>query len=130
MIQFLRPTGLVQSPAFAQLAVVAPAATTCYIGDHNAVDANGRLVGGADVGAQVTQAMTNLDTALAAVGATVHDVVMLTVLLVGEVDLTGAYPAAAAALAGATPPVTVQRVVGLAVPGALVEVSAVAAVVR
>jgi hypothetical protein len=43
---------------------------------------------------------------------------------VDGVDLTEAYPVTAAALEGAAPPV----VVGLAVPGALVEVSAVAAV--
>ncbi|MGW7538518.1 RidA family protein [Amycolatopsis sp. NPDC054798] len=130
MTQLLRPEGLVQSPAFAQLAVVPAGAATIYVGGQNAVDADGKLVGGTDVAAQVERVMANLKTALAAGGATVQDVVMLTILLVEDVDLAQAYPAAAAALAGATPPVTVQRVAGLAVPGALVEVSAIAAVVR
>ncbi|ATY09205.1 RidA family protein [Amycolatopsis sp. AA4] len=130
MTQLLRPEGLVQSPAFTHVAVVPPGATTVYVGGQNAVDASGKLVGGTDVAAQVERVMANLKTALAAAGATVQDVVMLNILLVEDVDLAQAYPVAAAGLAGATPPVTAQRVAGLAVPGALVEVSAIAAVAR
>ena len=74
--------------------------------------------------------MTNLHVALAAAGASVQDLVMMTILLVDGVDLAAAYPVAAAELAGAAPPVVAVRVAGLAVPGALVEVSAVAAVTR
>ena len=68
------------------------------------------------------------ELALAAAGATFHDVVLMTILLVEDVDLAAAYPVAAAALAGAAPPVIAARVAGLALPGALLEVSAVAAV--
>lgn len=124
----LRPEGLVQSPAFTHVAVVPPGATTVYVGGQNAVAADGTLVGGDDVAAQTRQVMKNLHVALAAAGANVHDVVMLTILLVDGVDLAAAYPVAAAELAGAAPPVAVARVAGLAVPGALVEVTAVAAV--
>jgi enamine deaminase RidA (YjgF/YER057c/UK114 family) len=124
----LRPEGLVQSPAFTHVAVVPPGATTVYVGGQNGVDGDGTLVGGDDVAAQTRQTMTNLQVALAAAGATVHDMVMMTILLVEDVDLAAAYPVAAAALAGAAPPVAVMRVAGLALPGALVEVSAVAAV--
>jgi hypothetical protein len=53
---------------------------------------------------------------------------MMTVLLVDGVDLAAAYPVAAAELAGAAPLVVAAYVAGLGVPGALVEVSAVAAV--
>ena len=72
--------------------------------------------------------MANLHVALAAAGATVQDLVMMTILLVEGADLASAYPVAAAELAGAAPPVVAARVAGLAVPGALLEVSAVAAV--
>ncbi|MDO3701430.1 RidA family protein [Micromonospora sp. C28SCA-DRY-2] len=125
----LRPAGLVQSPAFSHVAVVPPGATTIHVGGQNAVDGDGRLVDG-DLAAQVRRTMGNLHVALAAAGATVHDLVMMTILLVDGVDLAAAYPVAAAELAGAAPPVVVARVAGLAVPGALVEVSAVAAVTR
>lgn len=126
----LRPEGLVQSPAFSHVAVVPPGATTIYIGGQNAVTGDGTLVGGGDVAAQTQQVMTNLHVALAAAGATVHDLVMVTILLVEGVDLAAAYPVAAAELAGAAPLVVGMRVAGLAVPGALLELSAVAALTR
>jgi enamine deaminase RidA (YjgF/YER057c/UK114 family) len=128
MTQLLRPDGLVQSPAFTHVAIVPPGATTVYVGGQNAVDATGALVGRDDVAAQTRQVMANLKTALAAAGATVQDLVMLTILFVDGVDLNEAYPVAAADLAGAAPPVVGARVAGLGVPGALLEVSAVAAV--
>ena len=124
----LRPEGLVRSPAFTHVAVVPPGATIIYIGGQNAVDGDGTLVGGDDVAAQTQQVMTNLHVALAAGGATVQDLVMMTILLVEGADLAEAYPVAAAELAGAAPPVVAARVAGLGVPGALLEVSAVAAV--
>lgn len=124
----LRPEGLVQSPAFTHVAVVPPGATTVYIGGQNAVDGDGTLVGDDDVAAQTRQVMRNLLVALEAAGAGVKDVVMMTVLFVDGVDLAAAYPVAAAELGGAAPPVVSARVAGLGVPGALLEVSAVAAV--
>jgi enamine deaminase RidA (YjgF/YER057c/UK114 family) len=126
-ISLLRPEGLVQSPAFSHVAVVPPGATTVYVGGQNAVDGDGTLVGGNDVAAQTQQVMTNLHVALSAAGANVEDLVMMTILVVDGVDLVAAYPVAAAELGGAAPTVVVVRVAGLAVPGALVEVSAVAA---
>ena len=124
----LRPEGLVQSPAFSHVAVVPPGATTIYIGGQNAVDGDGKLVGGDDVAAQVRQVMANLHVALAAAGASVHDLVAMTILYVDGVDLASAYPVAAAELAGAAPTVVGAQVPGLAVPGTLLEVSAIAAV--
>jgi len=127
-ISLLRPEGLVQSPAFSHVAIVPPGATTIYVGGQNAVDGDGKLVGGDDVAAQTQQVMTNLHIALAAAGAGVQDLVMVTILLVEDADLAVAYPVAAAGLAGAAPLVVAMRVAGLGVPGALLEVSAVAAV--
>lgn len=128
MKSLLRPEGLVQSPAFTHVAVVPPGATTIYIGGQNAVDGNGELVGGDDVAEQTRQVMKNLHTALAAAGATVHDLVMMTILLDDSADLSAAYPVAAAGLEGAAPTVVGARVAHIAVPGALLEVSAIAAV--
>lgn len=119
------------SPAFSHVAVVPPGATTIYVGGQNSVDAGGVLVGGDDVAAQATRALANAKTALAAAGATVGDVVQWTVLFLDGVDLGAAYGAIAADLASDEPPlVTGARVAGLGVPGALVEIAAVAAVVR
>lgn len=130
-IQLLRPEGLVSSPAFSHVAVVPPGATTIYVGGQNSVDADGALVGADDVAAQSVRAVENVRTALAAAGATFGDVVQWTVLFVDGVDLTAAYGAIALMLASDEPPLVVgARVAGLGMPGALIEVSAVAAVVR
>lgn len=128
-VRLLRPEGLVHSPAFSHVAVVPPGATTVYVGGQNAVDAEGVLVGGEDVAAQTERVMQNLVVALSAAGATVHDLVSVSILMVDTADLGAAYPVAARSLAGASPLVQMARVTGLAVPGALLEVSAVAAVV-
>jgi enamine deaminase RidA (YjgF/YER057c/UK114 family) len=124
----LRPEGLVRSAAFSHVAAVPPGATTVYIGGQNAVDGDGELVGEGNPAAQTQQVMANLHVALASAGARVHDLVLMTIVVVDGVDVAEAYPVAAASLEGAAPPVMVMRVAGLAVPGALVEVGAVAAV--
>ncbi|MGH3479046.1 MAG: Rid family hydrolase [Nocardioidaceae bacterium] len=128
-IQLLRPEGLVTSPAFSHVAIVPPGATMVYVGGQNAVNEDGELVGGADVTAQTRQVMANLQTALAAAGLGVEHLVSVSVVLVAGVDVDAAYAAAAPSLASAkTPPlVSAALVSALGVPGALVEVSAVAA---
>lgn len=130
-IQRLRPAGLVASPAFSHVAIVPPGATTIYVGGQNAVDAEGVLIGQDDVAVQSSQAMANAKTALAAAGATFKDVVQWTVLFVDGADIAAGYGAIASELASDEPAlVTAAFVSGLGVRGALVEVSAVAAVLR
>lgn len=130
-IKRIRPEGLVHAPAFSHVAVVPPGATTIYVGGQNSVDADGSLVGEGDVAAQSVRALENAKTALAAAGATVHDVVQWTVLFVDGADLAAGYGAIASELASEEPAlVTAARVAGLGVPGALVELAAVAAVIR
>ena len=130
-IKRLRPDGLVRSPAFSHVAVVPPGATTIYVGGQNAVDAAGALVGPGDVAAQSVRALANVSTALAAAGAALQDVVQWTVLFVDGVDIAAGYAAIAADLSSDEPGlITAARVAGLGVPGALVEISAIAAVLR
>lgn len=130
-IQRIRPQGLVSSPAFSHVAIVPPGATTIYVGGQNAVDGDGALIGEGDVAVQSARALENARTALAAAGATLADVVHWTVLFVDGADLAAGYGAIAAELASDEPAlVTAARVAGLGVPGALVEISAVAAVLQ
>ena len=131
-IQLLRPSSLVQSPVFNHVAVIPPGATQIHVGGQNAIDAEGNLIGADDVVAQVEQTMTNLRTALEAADATMADVVAMTVILADGVDLQAAYGTAARHLVAGdrAPLVTAAIVSGLAVPGVLVEVAAIAAVVR
>ena len=131
-IELLRPDGLVISPAFSHVAVIPPGATTIHVGGQNAVDGTGAMVGGEDVALQTRQVMANVGTAFAAVGATMADLVSVLVLLVDGTDVGNAYGEAAVALGDNPEPplVTAAIVPGLGVPGALVEVSAIAALFR
>lgn len=130
-VERLRPAGLVRSPAFSHVAIVPPGATTIYIGGQNAVDADGRLLGEGDVALQSVRTLENVRTALAAVGASLEDVVQWTVLFAEGADLQAAYAAIAPELASAEPAlVTGATVSALGVPGALVEIAAIAAVAR
>ena len=114
------------------MAVIPSDATQILIGGQNAVDEQGTLVGPGDLVAQVDQVMANLTVALAAAGATMADLVSLSIALVEGTDLRAGYAAAAAQLSGTQPPplVTAAIVAGLGVPGALIELSAIAAIVR
>jgi len=125
----LQPAGLVKSPAFSHVAVVPPGATTLYVGGQNGVDESGAVVSD-DVAEQSVRAVENVAIALEAAGATLGDVVQWTVLIAADADLAAAYGAIAPRLAGPGAPalVTAALVSGLGVPGALIEVSAVAAV--
>jgi enamine deaminase RidA (YjgF/YER057c/UK114 family) len=128
-VTLLRPEGLVRSPAFSHVAVVPPEATTIYVGGQNAVDAAGELLGGDDAAAQTDRAMANLVTALEAAGASMSDLISCTILLADGVDLRAAYGAAAGYFdASHEPPLVTAAIVSrLGVPGALIEISAVAA---
>ena len=127
----MQPAGLVVSPAFSHVAVVPPGATTIYVGGQNGIDAAGALVS-ADVAEQSLRAVENARVALESAGAGLDDVVSWTVLIHQDADLGAAYGAVASKLArtGAPPLVTAALVAGLGIPGALIEVSAVAAIIR
>jgi enamine deaminase RidA (YjgF/YER057c/UK114 family) len=62
-IELIRPEGLFASPAFSQVAIIPPGATTIHVGGQNAVDSSGALVGGDDVAAQTRQVMENMESA-------------------------------------------------------------------
>jgi enamine deaminase RidA (YjgF/YER057c/UK114 family) len=127
----MQPAGLVVSPAFSHVAVVPAGATTIYVGGQNGVDETGALVSD-DVAEQSLRAIDNAEVALKAAGATLADVVQWTVFIAADADLNAAYgavgPRLGAAGSGLPPLVSAARVAGLGVPGALVEVSAIAAV--
>ncbi len=129
-ISYLQPEGLVRSPAFSHAAVVPPGATTIYVGGQNGVDETGTVIAPDDVAAQAVRAVDNVETALRAAGAGLADVVAWTVMIAADADVAAAYGAIAPRLArdGAPPLVTATRVAGLGVPGALLEISAVAAI--
>lgn len=131
-VAMINPDNLVDRPAFSHVAVVPPNATTIYVGGQNAVDAQGNLVGGSDIVAQTKQVMTNLRLALESAGASISDIIRWSILVVAGSDFEAAAAVAAKSLDPESHPplISVARVAGLAVPGALIEVSAVASLTR
>jgi reactive intermediate/imine deaminase len=93
-----------------------------------AVDGDGRLVGGDDVVAQARQAFANVGAVLAAAGARFADVVKVTVFLTDIDDRPLVNPVRQELFGDARPASTLVEVSRLVVPGARIEVEAVAVV--
>jgi 2-iminobutanoate/2-iminopropanoate deaminase len=92
------------------------------------VDGEGRLVGGDDVVAQVRQVFVNLGAVLDAAGATFADVVKVTVYLTDIADRARINPVRQEVFGDTRPASTLVEVSALVVPGAKVEIDAVALV--
>jgi reactive intermediate/imine deaminase len=90
------------------------------------VDGEGRLVGGDDVAAQARQVLANLGAVLSAAGATFADVVKVTVYLTDIADRARINPVRQEVFGDARPASTLVEVSALAVPGAKLEIEAVA----
>ena len=90
------------------------------------VDADGRLVGGGDVVAQARQVFANVGAILEAGGATFADVVKVTVYLIDIDDRARINPVREEVFGEARPASTLVEVSALAIPGARLEVEAVA----
>jgi 2-iminobutanoate/2-iminopropanoate deaminase len=94
------------------------------------VDADGRLVGGGDVVAQARQTLTNVGAVLAAAGCSFADVAKVTVFLTDVDDRTRINPVRQEFFGHSRPASTLVEVTRLAIPGAKIEVEAVAVVPR
>ena len=92
------------------------------------VDRNGRLVGGDDVVEQARQVFANMGEVLAAAGTTFADVVKVTVFLTDVEDRPRINDVRASVFGPTRPASTLVEVARLAVPGAKIEVEAVAAI--
>jgi len=90
------------------------------------VDGEGRLVGGDDVVAQARQVFANVGAILEAGGATFADVVKVTVYLTDIADRVRINPVRQELFGDARPASTLVEVSALAIPGAKLEVEAVA----
>ncbi len=93
-----------------------------------AVDGEGNLVGGDDVVAQTRQVFENMRAILAAAGCGFEDVVKVTVFLTNIDDRPLINPVRQEVFGSARPASTLVEVSRLVVPGAKVEIEAVALV--
>jgi 2-iminobutanoate/2-iminopropanoate deaminase len=92
------------------------------------VDERGALVGGDDVVAQTRQVFENMRSVLAAAGCGFEDVVKVTVYLLDIGDRATINPVRQEVFAANRPASTLVEVGALALPGAKVEVEAIALV--
>jgi 2-iminobutanoate/2-iminopropanoate deaminase len=90
------------------------------------VDQHGALVGGEDVAAQARQVFENMRMVLEEAGCRFEDVVKVTVYLTDVDDRPKINPVRQDVFGGARPASTLVEVSRLAVPGAKVEIEAVA----
>jgi reactive intermediate/imine deaminase len=90
------------------------------------VDRQGRLVGGGDVVAQARAVFANLGAVLAAAGATLADVVKVTIFLTDVDDRPRINPVREEVFGAVRPASTLVEVSRLAVEGARLEVEAIA----
>jgi enamine deaminase RidA (YjgF/YER057c/UK114 family) len=130
-VELLSPDGLVKSPAFSHVAVVSGPVRTIYIGGQDAVTADGELVGKGDLGAQTTQILANIETALAAAGAGLEHVIKWNVLVVDGQPIQEGFAAFQRFWGDrSTPPpvITAAFVTALARPDFLAEMDAIAVV--
>jgi 2-iminobutanoate/2-iminopropanoate deaminase len=92
------------------------------------VDSEGKLVGGGDVVAQTRQALENVGRVLEAAGVTFADVAKVTVYLTDVDDRPRINPVRREFFGETRPASTLVEVSRLAIPGAKVEIEAVAVV--
>jgi 2-iminobutanoate/2-iminopropanoate deaminase len=92
------------------------------------VDGEGRVVGGDDVVEQARQVFRNMGEVLAAAGASFADVVKVTVFLTDVDDRAAINPVRQEVFGEVRPASTLVEISRLAIPGAKIEVEALAVV--
>jgi 2-iminobutanoate/2-iminopropanoate deaminase len=96
-----------------------------FVSGLTAHDAEGRLVGGSDAAGQTRQILTNLNRVLDAAGATMADVLKVTVFLTDIDDRAAINPVRQEFFGSARPASTLIEVSRLALPDMKVEIEAV-----
>ena len=128
-VRHVNPEGMHRNPAFSQAVVVESPTKTIYVGGQNGVDAEGKVVGDTLL-EQSRQMYANLITVLAAEGATLRDVVHWRLAVEEGQPVEEGVAAFLEVWDPADPPpaITVYFVSSVGVPGALVELDAIAVI--
>ena len=125
-ITHINPDGLHKNPAFSQ-AVVAEGGKTIYIGGQNGVLPDGTMAGDT-LASQTEQALKNMIEILRTVGGSQENVVKETIYVVKGQDIREGYGATQKVWGNFPTAISFIFVEGLGVPGALVEIEAIAVV--
>ena len=103
---------------------------TIYVSGQIALNRAGQLVGAGDIKAQTRQVFENLEVALASSGASLDDVVKITVFMTDISQLPGFRDVRDTYFTSAPPASSLVEVKSLVRPDLLVEVEAIAVVAR
>jgi 2-iminobutanoate/2-iminopropanoate deaminase len=125
-ITHINPEGLHKNPAFSQ-AVMAEGGKTIYIGGQNGILPDGTMVGDT-LASQTEQAYRNILEILKTVGASQENVVKQTIFVVKGQDIRDGFAAAQKVWGIFPTAISFAFVETLGVPGALVEIEAIAVV--
>ena len=128
-VSYLNPKQLHRNPAFTQAVRIPAGHDLIVIGGQNGVDSSGRVVSD-DLAGQTRQALRNLQACLREANADLDDVVHWSILIKDGEPLMEGFAAFQEVWGQRTnpPAITGAFVSGLAVPGALCEIEALAAV--
>lgn len=127
-VRYLNPESLSKPPGYSHVVEATGPGRIVYIAGQLGLDRSGKLVGApGDFGAQAEQAFENLKNALAAVGATLADVVKINSYLTDIAHLSTFREVRNKYINLSAPPAsTLVAISKLAVEGALFEIEAVA----
>jgi 2-iminobutanoate/2-iminopropanoate deaminase len=103
---------------------------TIYVSGQASLDARGHLVGAGDVVAQTRQVLENMKTTLRAAGATLDDVVKVTVYLANRDDRVRVNEVRKEYFKDNRPASTLIEIKRFAIDGMLIEIEAIAVVKR
>jgi enamine deaminase RidA (YjgF/YER057c/UK114 family) len=128
-VSYLNPTQLHSNPAFTQAVRIPAGHDLIVIGGQNGVDSSGRVVSD-DLAGQARQALSNLQVCLVEANADLDHVVRWSIMIRDGAPLLEGFAAFVEAWGERSnpPAITVAIVTGFAVPGALCEIEALAAV--
>ena len=128
-VSYLNPAQLHSNPAFTQAVRIPAGHDLIVIGGQNGVDNSGRIVSD-DLAGQARQALSNLQVCLAEANADLDHVVRWSIMIRDGAPLLEGFAAFVEAWGERSnpPAITVAIVTGFAVPGALCEIEALAAV--
>lgn len=104
------------------------AGNTIYVSGQASLDANGNLVGRGDVVTQTRQTLENMKTVLAAAGATLDDVVKVTVYLASRDNRPKVNEVRKEYFKANRPASTLIEISRFAIEGMLIEIEAIAVV--
>jgi 2-iminobutanoate/2-iminopropanoate deaminase len=123
-ITHINPDGLHKSPAYSQ-AVMAEGGQTIYIGGQNGILPDGTMAGN-NLASQTEQAYKNIIEILKTVGASQANVVKQNIYVVKGQDIREGYAATQKAWGNFPTAISFAFVESLGVPGALIEIEAIA----